>query len=138
MLRSYPPEMHDLVQRFTFEKLKLCSRQVVSLRELMNAATLDVTVDLALSCLVINLRTMIAANRVEARQQSFTVRYPKTWWQAFKKRWFRDWALRRWPVVYREVVQTFTVSTTYNVCPHIDCTGHGNCIEFLRGEVGSG
>jgi hypothetical protein len=29
--------------------------------------------------------------------------YPRTWWDAFKERWFPKWAKRRWPVDYRRV-----------------------------------
>jgi hypothetical protein len=28
------------------------------------------------------------------------VRYPTTWWDAFKDRWFPKWALARWPVAW--------------------------------------
>ena len=30
-------------------------------------------------------------------------RWPATWRDAFKERWFPEWAKRRWPVLYREV-----------------------------------
>ena len=33
-----------------------------------------------------------------------TVTYPKTWWDAFKERFFPCWAVRRWPCEYAEVV----------------------------------
>lgn len=34
------------------------------------------------------------------------VRYPKTWWHAFKLRFYPEWLLRRYPVVYTEVTLT--------------------------------
>lgn len=35
------------------------------------------------------------------------VRYPADWWQAFKDRWYPEWAKKRWPV--RETV-TFLIA----------------------------
>jgi hypothetical protein len=31
-----------------------------------------------------------------------TIRYPATWWDAFKERWFPQWLLTRYPAAYRE------------------------------------
>lgn len=31
------------------------------------------------------------------------MRFPKTWWDHFKKRWFPVWARKRWPVEYTVV-----------------------------------
>ena len=31
-----------------------------------------------------------------------TIRYPATWWDAVKERWFPQWLLARYPVTYRE------------------------------------
>lgn len=44
--------------------------------------------------------------------------YPETWWDAFKERWYPNWAKRRWPVKMKRIcvdkVQYLAV------CPHID------------------
>lgn len=29
-------------------------------------------------------------------------KHPKTWWDAFKERWFYDWMKERWPVEYEK------------------------------------
>jgi len=29
--------------------------------------------------------------------------YPRDWWQAFKERWYPEWAKRKWPIVYNRV-----------------------------------
>lgn len=31
-----------------------------------------------------------------------TIRYPATWWDAVKERWFPEWLVARYPVTYRE------------------------------------
>lgn len=35
--------------------------------------------------------------------KKLAARYPETWWDAFKLRWFPVWMLQRWPVKYVEV-----------------------------------
>ena len=36
--------------------------------------------------------------------KSYTVKYPRDWWQAFKERWFPSWAKEIWPVKYEGVI----------------------------------
>lgn len=33
-------------------------------------------------------------------QKGYEYSYPADWWQAFKKRWFPNWAKRKWPILY--------------------------------------
>ncbi len=34
----------------------------------------------------------------DSKWVSRELRYPADWWQAFKDRWFPEWALKRWPI----------------------------------------
>ena len=34
------------------------------------------------------------------------VQWPRDWWQAFKERWYPEWAKARWPVQYKHCVIT--------------------------------
>lgn len=45
--------------------------------------------------------TMIKASIYGTAIQS--LRFPKNWKEAFKERWFPQWALKRYPVVYEEI-----------------------------------
>jgi hypothetical protein len=45
------------------------------------------------------LRRSFMARKVD----NAIVRYPADWWQAFKRRFFPAWALRRWPVLEHAV-----------------------------------
>jgi len=38
-----------------------------------------------------------------AQRKLAQYKWPATWRDAFKERWFPEWAKRRWPVLYREV-----------------------------------
>ncbi len=40
-----------------------------------------------------------------------SVRWPTTWWDAVKARWFPRWALRRWPAAYSHA--DFTIYRGY-------------------------
>ena len=39
----------------------------------------------------------IKAEVIQSRPAQRTMTFPKTWWDAFKIRWFPSWALRTWP-----------------------------------------
>ena len=39
------------------------------------------------------------------------IKYPKTWWDAFKERWFPDWLKARFPVTYK--VHEFRADALY-------------------------
>lgn len=38
-----------------------------------------------------------------ARRRLTEYRWPATWWDAVKERWYPTWAKRRWPVRYEKV-----------------------------------
>lgn len=43
-------------------------------------------------------------------------RWPETWWDAFKERWFPQWLLRRFPVSWSEIDVDRPLYQA--VCPH--------------------
>lgn len=48
--------------------------------------------------------------------KSISVRYPTTWWDAFKARWFPEWAIEAYPVNY--TVETMEGQIFYPKLPH--------------------
>jgi len=59
--------------------------------------------------------------------------WPANWWEALKDRWFPAWALRRWPIVWKE----HHLNRTFHraICPHIDVPHHQGtdlCFRFLK------
>lgn len=46
--------------------------------------------------------------------------YPSDWWQAFKERWFPEWALKRWPVE-----TTIVTAKRGIIYPQFANCGHG-------------
>lgn len=60
-----------------------------------------------------------------------TVRYPATWRDAFKERWFPKFLKRRFPVKYEE--KNIEVHI-WNICPHLNIAsprGHDVHLSFL-------
>ena len=55
--------------------------------------------------------------------------YPRDWWQAFKKRWFPGWLLKRFPVVYTEYV--ISVATLYPDIKPLDGYRAYNHLEMI-------
>lgn len=41
---------------------------------------------------------------------SFEIRYPATWWQHFRQRWFPQWIIRHWPLKFKVESQTVQLS----------------------------
>jgi len=61
-----------------------------------------------------------------------TIKYPETWWDAFKARWYPKFLKKRYPPKYVEAKR-------YNVCPHIseewsNDRGRIMHIRFLDGD----
>lgn len=95
------------VQEVTLEKIKVAIMQRVSNQ------LLDAVVD-------INEVESFVHNAVDLRLQGYiwgetgkteTIKYPATWRDAFKERWFPKWLLRRYPVNYQ--VHEISARTLY-------------------------
>lgn len=57
--------------------------------------------DLLLDATVYELTQKIAAHKLDTVEHH--ERVPNDWWQHLKHRWFPKWALRRWPVLFRDI-----------------------------------
>jgi hypothetical protein len=108
------------VERFTFGKLRLGS-QIRITREFAEqfpgaAANGEIRsfVDIESDNLVFQLRTWLMKTPHPAQER--TVRWPATWWDHFKLRWFPAWLKARYPVEYDE--ETYEYGPIH-VCPHI-------------------
>lgn len=64
--------------------------------------------------LVLRLSSFVHAH--EKHRLKIDKKWPKTWWDHFKLRWFWPWMLRRWPVEYEELHVDKQIMFC---CPHI-------------------
>lgn len=76
---------------------------------------------------VIEFQSYLATNRLVEK----TITYPTTWWDAFKKRWFPEWAKRRWP--YHETTHTINWNYGYPEITAPNALG-GRSIQIMRYE----
>jgi hypothetical protein len=76
--------------------------------------------------------SLIFQLELELAGKNGMVSYPSDWWEAFKKRFFPKWLLKKYPVVYHE-------EKTVYVCPHIDVPkNHSEHLEFITCGIGAG
>jgi hypothetical protein len=59
----------------------------------------------------IHFTTAMVGQKLET--PTLTVQYPETWWEHFKQRWLPKWALKRWPVKYKVITETYEVMACY-------------------------
>lgn len=82
------------IETVILEKLQIASQQHLSKHALMGARV-DVVRE-AVDEMVVQLKAYVWSEQLDRQE----IKYPRDWRQAFKERWFPDWAKRRWPVVY--------------------------------------
>ena len=86
------------VETVTLKKIRVAMSKLIA-EDLLLDAQLDIE-----NAVVDGFRLTLAGYLLGEDIQRKEVRYPKDWLQAFKERWFSDWAKRRWPVQYRTTV----------------------------------
>ena len=95
-MRKEDEEKVDVkVRELILEKLDLAVMECVN-PQLLEDATIDIVTDCMFDDMLIQLRTFVYAEKLDEVVRDWTA--PIDWWQAFKDRWFPEWAKRRWPV----------------------------------------
>jgi hypothetical protein len=60
--------------------------------------------------IVVQVRTFVWAEKLDP----VVITHEKTWWDAFKKRWFPQWLLKRYPVEYKtHTIQFYATYPNY-------------------------
>ena len=90
----------------SLEKVQAAVTQYIP-REKLPGGVLEAEWRYDLEAMVVRLRKYVWSERLADE----TVRWPATWWDAFKDRWFPRWALRRWPVRWKHA--DFTIYRGY-------------------------
>lgn len=105
-------------ETFTAEKIRLRTGRAISQREMTAAASraeLSSRMDHMRMCMFVDLDTYI--HGLPKERISIHRSWPKTWWDAFKYRWFPKWARERWPIEYESIDVEQTIYSA--VCPHL-------------------
>lgn len=87
------------VREVKLEKLKLMLLQKMS-EEFAEGADIDFEYfcDWTTNDIMMRVVQIVWGQRLKRIE----IQYPANWWQHFKKRWFPEWAKKRWTVVYEK------------------------------------
>lgn len=126
--RGEPPTGIDTVQKMVLEK---CLQ--IAFQEPWRGGVQPSDVAMAARELFAMTTMHVSAyfmGKQEIVQPGDMARWPATWWQHLKLRWFPKWALKRWPVVWTEI----RVRTIYKLCPHVqpDTMGQVQAVNATR------
>lgn len=100
------------IEQIALEKVPVWCRRLVELDVLVDARA-STSLDEVFEQMCVEIRGFVLAE--EVGEVKHGIAYPKDWWQAFKARWFPQWALRRWPVKERRVEWVVDIKCAY---PH--------------------
>ena len=114
------------------EKVRIAARQSIPEYEMVaSRGEVSTYINTAMNSLVICLGTYIlglADETIEVHE-----RWPKTWWDHIKSRFFPAWALVRWPVEWERI--DISEKRYKAVCPHLESTSdRDKCLSFLWNE----
>ena len=99
------------------EKIPIVATRMIERQELaaLKTAKADVFISELAQTLCVKLKTQIHGitnNFIDISEE-----WPKTWWDAFKERWFTKRMLKRWPVEYKRIYVHQPIFLA--VCPHL-------------------
>ena len=103
------------IKRIVCEKVRVNCRQAMA-RRMIEDANIDVVCDHIADALIFQMESFVQA--LPDQRISIHKRWPKTWWDAFKDRWFPVWAKHIWPVKFETI--SVEERTFKAVCPHLD------------------
>ena len=88
-----------MVSEIQLEKIKLAIAEKVSEQMMDHLVSIEAVGD----DFICNRLTLIIRGYIWGESgKTQTIRYPATWWDAVKERWFPIWLLSRYPATYRE------------------------------------
>lgn len=89
----------DEYKEVTLERFKLAATAFITDELLQHFAEVPkIRASMHASYLLDGLTLQVVQTVWGREAERVDVEYPADWWQAFKKRWFPEWAKRRWPV----------------------------------------
>jgi len=117
--RGYVP-----IERVNFQIEMIRQQFQVDQRGLRDSTELCYWQDEIANRMVMSLKAKCASKKFEFQ----TTAYPSDWWQAFKKRFFPRWALKKWPV---EVTEHTYEASAY--LPDVAIPDHETYVSIITG-----
>ena len=81
-------------------RMKFAIETALSGLDIETETNISEWIDFTADNIRIEVRGFVWEEQLERRETS----YPADWWQAFKERWFPEWAQRRWPIKYTHYI----------------------------------
>lgn len=120
-----------LVRQFVADRIHVAGIRRLARREfLLSKLNTQVQVDALTDSLLISLDTYL--DGITNHKISIHKRWPRTWWDALKDRWFPSWAKTRWPPQYDSI--DIDQPLYLAVCPHLYTEPQGSHLEWLAAE----
>lgn len=110
------------MREIKLEQIKHAVSQRIG-RERLSRMRLDMEWVFDVDAMVMRLEQSVLSERLTDE----SVRWPATWWDAFKVRWMPQWWLRRWPAKYAHA--DFTVYRGY---PDVSMPDHRHTLSIQR------
>lgn len=88
----------------------------------------------SVNAIVLDMETYLHA--IPAEKIVIKRKWPKTWWDAFKLRWYPAWAKQRWPVEFERI--DIEEKRYLAVCPHLQIESQGTHLKWLFKEQQKG
>ena len=120
-------------KRYAAEKVRLNVDRSIDTREMdatRSRAKMESAFDIAENSMLLQLTTYMHGMADERVQ--IDKKWPKTWWDAFKERWFPKWILSRWPVEYDRIYVDQVIYKA--VCPHLQDDEQNQHLEWMAFE----
>lgn len=93
-----------------YNALALSKQRVAALKAISKAVLKNATISAEMHTLLDTLFVRLESYIWKADDhRELAARFPATWWDAFKLRWFPRWAELRWPSNYKEVWATTSI-----------------------------
>lgn len=99
--------MNEALDQIVLERFRVAVSREIAATDLLIEPKVTLRPAWDVNCLIVILTGFLYGERIESGYR----KWPKTWWDAFKERWFPVWACKRWPVVYTEL--TFDIKAIY-------------------------
>jgi len=95
-------------KQIVFERLPVSYRQLIKETEFERMTEFHIS-EMFNGMLIGIISYIVAEKTGEAM-----IRYPVDWWQAFKYRWFPNFILKKWPVIFKEhYIKTFATAPCF-------------------------
>lgn len=118
------------IREVRFGLLRLNIRDMLAsslLLSLADTAQIHEQVDHMLRGMVYDLSALVVGDKTITDVQ--IIRYPKTWWDGFKHRFFAPRLLKYWPVEWHE--EKIVCTTITRCCPHLHIEPKKDHVDFL-------